>query len=91
MHWIKLNTINFLLRKSKNIAVIGGGNTASFYEKMMSIGAINADEVRASEDKSPIPGGWGQKFWMSKNFAPVDMPEAFNTSGTGTKTGGGEE
>ena len=78
----------------KNVAGILRGTheqRASFYEKMMSIGAINADEVRASEDKSPIPGGWGQKFWMSKNFAPVDMPEAFNTSGTGTKTGGGEE
>lgn len=62
---------------------------ANFYEKMMSIGAINADEVRASEDKPAIPGGWGQKFWMSKNFAPVDMPEAFNTSGV--QTGGKDE
>lgn len=64
---------------------------ASFYEKMMSIGAINADEVRASEDKSPIPGGWGQTFWMSKNFAPVDMREAFNTSGVQKEKGGDSE
>lgn len=68
----------------KNVAGILRGTheqRASFYEKMMSIGAVCADEIRASEDQSPIPGGWGQKYWMSKNFAPVDMQEAFNTSG----------
>lgn len=69
----------------KNVAGILRGTheqRANFYEKMVSIGAMNADEIRASEDRSPIPGGWGKKFWMSKNFAPVDMPKAFNTSGT---------
>lgn len=75
----------------KNVAGILRGTheqRAGFYEKMISIGGMNADEVRASEDRSPVPGGWGQKFWMSKNYAPVDMPEAFNTSG---KTGGKNE
>jgi HK97 family phage portal protein len=69
----------------KNVAGILRGTheqRANFYEKMISIGATCADEIRAAEDKSPVPGGWGKKFWMSKNFAPVDMPEAFNTSGT---------
>lgn len=75
----------------KNVAGILRGTheaRANFYEKMISIGGMNADEVRADEDRSPIPGGYGQKFWMSKNYAPVDMPEAFNTSGV---TGGEEE
>lgn len=78
----------------KNVAGILRGTheqRANFYEKMVSIGAMNADEIRASEDRSPIPGGWGKKFWMSKNFAPVDMPEAFNTSGTQAKEGGETE
>lgn len=78
----------------KNVAGILRGTheqRANFYEKMVSIGAMNADEIRASEDRSPIPGGWGKKFWMSKNFAPVDMPEAFNTSGTQAREGSGSE
>ncbi len=78
----------------KNVAGILRGTheqRANFYEKMVSIGAMNADEIRASEDRSPIPGGWGKKFWMSKNFAPVDMPEAFNTSGTQAREGGETE
>lgn len=78
----------------KNVAGILRGTheqRANFYEKMVSIGAMNADEIRASEDRSPIPGGWGKKFWMSKNFAPVDMPKAFNTSGTQAREGSGSE
>jgi HK97 family phage portal protein len=78
----------------KNVAGILRGTheqRANFYEKMVSIGAMNADEIRASEDRSPIPGGWGKKFWMSKNFAPVDMPEAFNTSGTQARERGETE
>lgn len=64
----------------KNVAGILRGTheaRANYYEKMTGIGAMNADEVRASEDRSPIPDGLGQKFWKSKNYAPMDMPEAF--------------
>lgn len=50
---------------------------AAFYEKMIGISAMNADEIRADEDKSPIPGGLGKKYWMSKNYAPVDNTDAF--------------
>lgn len=44
---------------------------------MLGISAMNADEIRADEDLSPLPDGLGQKFWMSKNYAPVDKDEAF--------------
>lgn len=50
---------------------------ANFYTKMLGISAMNADEIRADEDMSPLPDGLGQKFWMSKNYAPVDNEEAF--------------
>ena len=73
----------------KNVAGILRGTheaRAQFYEKMISIGGMNADEVRANEDRPPIPGGYGQKFWMSKNYAPVDMPQAFDKSGSGDNT-----
>jgi HK97 family phage portal protein len=68
----------------KNVAGILRGTheaRANYYEKMTGIGAMNADEVRASEDRSPIPDGLGQKFWKSKNYAPMDMPEAFGGNG----------
>ena len=77
----------------KNVAGILRGTheaRAQFYEKMISIGGMNADEVRANEDRPPIPGGYGQKFWMSKNYAPVDMPQAFDKSGNGANTAKGE-
>lgn len=67
----------------KNIASLLRGTheaRANFYTKMIGIGAMNADEIRADEDRSPIPGGFGQKFWMSKNFAPVDDEAAFRSS-----------
>ena len=50
---------------------------ANFYTKMLGISAMNADEIRADEDMSPLPDGLGQKFWMSKNYAPVDNEKAF--------------
>lgn len=50
---------------------------ANFYTKMLGISVMNADEIRADEDLSPLPDGLGQKFWMSKNYAPVSKEEAF--------------
>lgn len=50
---------------------------ANFYTKMLGISAMNADEIRADEDLSPLPNGLGQKFWMSKNYAPVNKEDAF--------------
>lgn len=67
----------------KNIASLLRGTheaRANFYTKMIGIGAMNADEIRADEDRSPLPDGMGQKFWMSKNFAPVDDEAAFRSS-----------
>ena len=68
----------FYLKKSETSLLRGTHEArANFYQKMIGIGSMNADEVRALEDMSPIPGGQGQKFWMSKNYAPVDKDESF--------------
>ena len=75
----------------KNVASLLRGTheaRANYYTKMVSIGGMNPDEIRADEDRSPIPDGWGQKFWMSKNMAPVDDPDAFRNGG---QTSGKEE
>ena len=68
----------YYLKKNAAAMLRGTHETrAAFYEKMIGISAMNADEIRANEDLSPIPGGLGEKYWMSKNYAPVDDTEAF--------------
>lgn len=42
-----------------------------FYEKMIGIGTYCIDDCRATEDKDPLPNGWGQEFWMSKNYDTI--------------------
>lgn len=78
----------------KNVAALLRGTheaRANFYTKMIGIGAMNADEIRADEDRSPIPGGFGQKFWMSKNYAPVDADAAFRASSSSIQNAGKED
>lgn len=78
----------------KNVASLLRGTheaRANFYTKMIGIGAMNADEIRADEDRSPIPGGLGQKFWMSKNYAPVDDEAAFRNTGVSIQNMGKED
>lgn len=45
---------------------------AEFYQKMVYSGVYNPDECRALEEKDPIPGGAGQKFFMTKNLDTID-------------------
>lgn len=64
----------------KNAAALLRGTheaRANFYQKMIGMSVLNADEIRADEDMSPLPNGQGQTYWMSKNYAPVDDISAF--------------
>lgn len=83
----------YYLKKNENSIMRGTHEArANYYQKMIGIGAMCADDIRADEDRSPLPDGWGKKFWMSKNFAPVDDEAAFQTgsnAGNGTNTGDG--
>ncbi|MBO4931528.1 MAG: phage portal protein, partial [Clostridia bacterium] len=83
----------YYLKKNENSIMRGTHEArANYYQKMIGIGAMCADDIRADEDRSPLPDGWGKKFWMSKNFAPVDDEAAFRTgssAGNGTNAGDG--
>lgn len=83
----------YYLKKNENSIMRGTHEArANYYQKMIGIGAMCADDIRADEDRSPLPDGWGKKFWMSKNFAPVDDEAAFRTgsnAGNGTNAGEG--
>lgn len=45
---------------------------AEFYEKMWGISALCPDEIRAMEERNPLPHGYGQRFAMSKNYDVVE-------------------
>lgn len=43
-----------------------------FYQKMISLGVMSQDEVRALEDRSPLPDGLGKRYWMSRNYNLIE-------------------
>lgn len=43
-----------------------------FYEKMVSSGIYCPDDCRALEEKDPLPGGLGARFYMTKNLDTVE-------------------
>lgn len=45
---------------------------AKFYQTMIFSGVYCPDECRAMEEKNPIPGGLGSKFFMTKNLASLE-------------------
>lgn len=82
----------FYLKKNENSIMRGTHEArANYYQKMIGIGAMCADDIRADEDRSPLPDGLGQKFWMSKNYAPVDDEAAFRTGFGARGEGTGKE
>ena len=58
-----------------NVAVLLRGDDltrSQFYERMIRNAIYNPDECRALEEKDPIPGGLGQRFLVSKNWASLE-------------------
>lgn len=45
---------------------------AKFFQAMVFSGLYCPDECRAMDEKNPIPGGLGKKFFMTKNLAPME-------------------
>ena len=39
---------------------------------MIQNGMLNPDEARALEERAPIPGGWGQTFFITKNLGSME-------------------
>lgn len=44
----------------------------NYYARMIQIGAMSPDEVRASENRNAIPGGLGAKFYMQGAMVPLE-------------------
>lgn len=58
-----------------NVAVLMRGDDksrAEFYEKMVQHSVMNPDECRALEERNPIPGGLGKRFYMTKNLGSLE-------------------
>ena len=45
---------------------------AAFLSTMIEHGILNPDEARALEERAPIPGGWGQTFFITKNLGSME-------------------
>jgi len=43
------------------------------YETALNAGFLNRDEVRALEDRPPIPGGLGETFYRPLNYSPLGV------------------
>lgn len=58
-----------------NVSVLLRGDDqsrAQFYERMLRNAVYNPDECRALEERPPIPGGLGQRFFLSKNMGSLE-------------------
>lgn len=56
------------------MAMLRGDNESRsrYYEKMIGLGIYSQDDCRALEDRSPLPGGLGKNYWMSKNYDKIE-------------------
>ena len=65
------------------------GQRFTSYATAINNGWLNIDEVRAFEDKPPLPNGDGQHFMRPLNFAPLDKILDGSITPGGGGTGGG--
>ena len=83
VQWEQENTYKCLLRQQRaeglyfkgNPAVLLRGDDksrAEFLTTMIQNGMLNPDEARALEERAPIPGGWGQTFFITKNLGSME-------------------
>ena len=56
------------------MAMLRGDNESRsrYYEKMIALGIYSQDDCRTLEDRSPLPGGLGKSYWMSKNYDRIE-------------------
>ena len=77
VQWEQENSYKCLFRQQRadglyfkgNPAVLLRGDDksrAEFLTTMIQNGMLNPDEARALEERAPIPGGWGQTFFITK-------------------------
>jgi len=61
---------------------------AEFYKKMVEMGAMSINEVRALEEQDAIEGG--DKHFVSLNFTTLDLIEEYQKAKSGAASEGGE-
>lgn len=61
---------------------------AAFYEKMINIGAMSINEVRALEEQDAIDHG--DKHFISLNYTTIDLIEEYQRAKSGASQEGGE-
>lgn len=61
------------LKKNMNAVMRGTADSrAAYYDKMIAMSCMNADEVRALEDMNPLPNGMGKIYRFTKNYENVE-------------------
>jgi len=71
-------------------ALLRGDSAAygEFVARMIQIGVYSPDEVRALDEMSPIPGGWGAKHYMQGAMVPMErLGEVTNNNNLSNDTG----
>lgn len=84
---------NYFRFYRKALLQIDAAARANVHAKEIGMGVTNPNEAREDEDQSGYPEG--NKFWMSRNFSPVDSPyfkqggkgNGKNQSSQGTESG----
>lgn len=80
------------IRIKRELKVFLQGDTAAqaaWYRTMREIGAYNADEIRALDDRPPIPGG--DSYYASWNYGPLERfveLSVLRAMGKGSQEGG---
>ncbi len=75
---------NGIYLKRNEMGLLRGDDKSrmEYYRGMWEIGTINADEIRAKEDMSPLPDGEGEHFYVSKNYDTIEhIVKGVNTGG----------
>lgn len=47
---------------------------SAFYQAMWGVGAFSPDDIRALEDRPPLPDGQGRTYYVPMNYVPVGTP-----------------
>lgn len=83
VQWEQENSFKCLLRTQREEGLYFKGNPAvllrgddksraDFLTTMIQNGVYCPDEARALEERAPIPGGWGKRFFITKNLGSIE-------------------
>jgi HK97 family phage portal protein len=62
----------FLRRNEMGLLRGDDKSRMEYYRGMWEVGVLRGDDIRAKEDRSPLPGGSGEHFFVSKNYDTIE-------------------